>query len=85
MLLVETISNPLLRVADLEALGALARERGLALVVDSTFASPALCRPLNAGATLVVHSVSKYIGGHGDVVGGVAAGSREPPGAPADV
>lgn len=74
-LLVETISNPLLRVADLTALGALARERGLALLVDSTFASPALCRPLNAGATLVMHSVSKYIGGHGDVVGGVVAGS----------
>ena len=75
-LLVETISNPLLRVADLKALGELARERGIALLVDSTFASPALCRPLNAGATLVIHSVSKYIGGHGDVVGGVVAGSE---------
>lgn len=77
VLLVETISNPLLRVADLEALGRLARSRGLTLVVDSTFASPVLCRPLNAGATLVVHSVSKYIGGHGDVVGGVVAGGRD--------
>jgi methionine-gamma-lyase len=74
-LLVETMTNPLLRVADLPALGALARERGLRLVVDSTFASPALCRPLEHGASVVIHSVSKYIGGHGDLIGGVAVGS----------
>jgi cystathionine beta-lyase/cystathionine gamma-synthase len=75
MLLVETITNPLLRVADLPALAGLARSRGLVLVVDSTFATPMLCRPLEAGAHLVVHSVSKYIGGHGDLIGGVAVGS----------
>ena len=76
-ILVETISNPLLRVADLPALGALARERGTALIVDSTFATPALVRPLAYGATVVVHSVSKYIGGHGDLLGGAVVGPRE--------
>ncbi len=75
VLLVETISNPLLRVADVEGLSAVARRHNLALIVDGTFSSPALCRPLASGATLVVHSVSKYIGGHGDLIGGVAAGS----------
>jgi cystathionine beta-lyase/cystathionine gamma-synthase len=75
VLLVETITNPLLRVADLPALAALARSRGLVLIVDSTFATPLLCRPLEHGAHLVIHSVSKYIGGHGDLIGGVAVGS----------
>jgi cystathionine beta-lyase/cystathionine gamma-synthase len=74
-LLVETVSNPLLRVADIPALGALARERGLALLVDATFTTPCLSRPLSQGATVVIHSVSKYIGGHGDLIGGAAAGS----------
>jgi cystathionine beta-lyase/cystathionine gamma-synthase len=74
-ILVETITNPLLRVADLPALGALARAHGVPLIVDSTFASPVLCRPLEHGATVVVHSVSKYIGGHGDLIGGVAVGA----------
>ncbi|HEY2901808.1 MAG TPA: aminotransferase class I/II-fold pyridoxal phosphate-dependent enzyme [Polyangia bacterium] len=74
-LLVETLSNPLLRVADIPALGALARERGIALIVDATFTSPCLSQPLGQGATVVVHSVSKYIGGHGDLIGGAAAGS----------
>jgi cystathionine beta-lyase/cystathionine gamma-synthase len=75
-LLVETISNPLLRVADVSGLSALAQKHGLVLLVDGTFSSPVLSRPLGSGATLVIHSVSKYIGGHGDLVGGVAAGSR---------
>jgi cystathionine beta-lyase/cystathionine gamma-synthase len=74
-LLVESISNPLLRVADVEGLSALARKHDLVLIVDATFSSPALSRPLARGATLVVHSVSKYIGGHGDLIGGIAAGS----------
>ncbi|HXI58585.1 MAG TPA: aminotransferase class I/II-fold pyridoxal phosphate-dependent enzyme [Polyangia bacterium] len=73
--LVETLSNPLLRVANVPALGALARERGLALIVDATFTTPCLSRPLEQGATVVVHSLSKYIGGHGDLMGGVTAGS----------
>jgi cystathionine beta-lyase/cystathionine gamma-synthase len=75
VLLVETLSNPLLRVPDLRALGALARARGVTFVVDSTFTTPCLVRPLEHGANLVVHSVSKYLSGHGDVVGGVVVGS----------
>jgi methionine-gamma-lyase len=63
-----------LRVPDLPALAALARGRGLPLVVDSTFATPLLCQPLAHGADVVIHSVSKYIGGHGDLIGGVAVG-----------
>lgn len=75
VLLVETLSNPLLRVPDLRALAHLARARGLTFVVDSTFTTPCLVRPLALGADLVVHSVSKYLSGHGDVIGGVAVGS----------
>jgi cystathionine beta-lyase/cystathionine gamma-synthase len=75
LLLVETLTNPLLRVPDLPALGALARGAGVALMVDSTFASPVIARPLDHGATLVTHSVSKFIAGHGDVIGGVAVGA----------
>lgn len=70
-LLVETISNPLLRVADLEALARLCRERNVALIVDNTFATPLLVRPLEHGAHLVVHSSTKYLGGHGDTLGGL--------------
>ena len=73
-LLVETLSNPLLRVADVPALAALARERGVALLVDGTFTTPCLSQPLAQGATIVIHSVSKYIGGHGDLIGGAVAG-----------
>ena len=72
LLLVETASNPLLRVPDLPALGRLARRHGFALVVDATISSPVLTRPLEHGATVVVHSLSKYIGGHGDLIGGIA-------------
>jgi cystathionine gamma-synthase/methionine-gamma-lyase len=70
-LLVETISNPLLKVADLPALGELARRYGAGLLVDNTFASPYLCNPLAMGADFVIHSATKYIGGHGDVMAGV--------------
>ena len=78
---VEAISNPLLRLADLPGLARLARGRGLALLVDSTFASPALLRPLEHGATLVHHSATKYLSGHGDVTAGVLAGAAGPIGA----
>jgi O-acetylhomoserine (thiol)-lyase len=67
----ETIGNPLGNVADLSALAAIAHENGLPLVVDNTFASPALCRPIEFGADIVVHSATKFIGGHGTVIGGV--------------
>ncbi len=68
---VETVSNPLLKLADLESLACLAHAVGAALIVDNTFATPYLCPPLALGADYVVHSASKYIGGHGDVLAGV--------------
>jgi len=70
-LLLETVSNPLLRVAPLDRIAELARRAGAALVVDNTFATPLLVRPLELGADLVVHSLTKYLAGHGDVLGGV--------------
>ncbi|MCW2723790.1 MAG: mdeA1 [Frankiales bacterium] len=70
----ETLANPTMSVADLPALSAIARDAGLTFVVDSTFASPAVVRPLEHGVDLVVHSATKYIGGHSDVTGGVAVG-----------
>ncbi len=77
LLYVEALTNPLVRVADLPALAELAHAARAVLVVDATFASPVLVRPLTLGADLVVHSVGKYIGGHGDVGAGVLAGSTE--------
>lgn len=73
----ETIANPTMTVADLPGLAAIAREAGVVLAVDSTFASPAVCRPLALGADLVVHSATKYLGGHSDATGGVVAGAPE--------
>jgi cystathionine gamma-synthase len=67
---VETPTNPLLGIADIAALASAARDAGALLVVDNTFASPYLQRPLALGADVVVHSTTKYIGGHSDVVGG---------------
>src|SRR5579871_4901464 len=69
--LMETISNPLLRVGAIDRVAALAKAAGAALVVDSTFATPLLVRPLELGANLVVHSATKYLAGHGDVLGGI--------------
>ncbi|MBO0868991.1 MAG: cystathionine gamma-synthase [Micromonosporaceae bacterium] len=66
----ESPTNPLLRVADIAPLAAVARQAGALLVVDNTFASPYLQRPLELGADVVVHSTTKYLGGHSDVVGG---------------
>src|SRR5919201_1159609 len=68
----ETIANPTMTVADLPALAEAAAAGGVPLVVDNTVASPFLCRPLEHGAAVVVHSATKYLGGHSDVVGGVA-------------
>lgn len=67
---VETPSNPLLRITDIRAMAALARECGALLVVDNTFLTPLLQQPLSLGADIVVHSTTKYINGHSDVVGG---------------
>jgi cystathionine gamma-synthase/methionine-gamma-lyase len=71
VLVVEQISNPLLRVVDIAALAARAHVAGALLVVDATIATPVLERPLTLGADLVVHSATKYLGGHGDATGGV--------------
>ncbi len=68
--LMETISNPLLRVGELDRVAEIARAAGAALVVDNTFATPVLVRPLELGASLVVHSATKFLAGHGDVLGG---------------
>ncbi|MFB7515552.1 trans-sulfuration enzyme family protein [Streptomyces sp. NPDC056144] len=72
MLYLETIANPTTRVSDIPALAAVAAEAGVPVVVDNTFASPLLFRPLDHGADVVVHSATKYLSGHGDVLGGVA-------------
>ncbi|TMC01567.1 MAG: hypothetical protein E6J41_32780 [Chloroflexi bacterium] len=72
------VSNPLCQVPDLEAIARLGRQNGVHVLVDNTFASPMLCRPLELGATAVVHSATKYIGGHSDLVAGVVVGAAEP-------
>jgi cystathionine beta-lyase/cystathionine gamma-synthase len=77
LLFVETMSNPLVRVVDLPALAATAHEGGALLVVDNTFATPALCRPLEVGADLVMESLTKMMGGHSDVTLGAVAGSND--------
>jgi methionine-gamma-lyase len=76
ILYLETISNPTLVVPDLAALASLAHRHGVTVVVDNTFASPYLCRPLALGADLVVESATKYLSGHSDVLAGAVAGSR---------
>jgi O-acetylhomoserine (thiol)-lyase len=76
-LFVETIGNPLGSIADLEALGGLAKANSIPLIVDSTFATPYLCRPIEWGATIVIHSATKFIGGHGTSIGGVVVDSGD--------
>jgi methionine-gamma-lyase len=72
----ESITNPLLRVADLDAIAAVCRARGVPLVVDATFATPLLQRPIERGAVLSVHSGTKYLSGHGDLLLGVVSGPK---------
>ena len=72
VLIAETISNPLLKVCDIDACGEIAHAVGARLIVDNTFASPYLCRPLEHGADIVVHSATKFLGGHADAMGGIA-------------
>ena len=71
MVWIETPTNPMLKIVDIAAVAALARRRGLRVAVDNTFASPAVQRPLELGAHLVMHSATKYLNGHSDMVGGV--------------
>ncbi len=73
----ESVSNPLLRVGRIDQIAGLARAAGAALVVDSTFATPMLVRPLELGANIVVHSATKYLAGHGDVLGGIVVSDEE--------
>ena len=77
LLYVETVSNPTIIVADLAALAEIAHRHGAILMVDNTFASPYACRPLALGADVVLHSATKYLSGHSDVLAGVAVGSAE--------
>jgi methionine-gamma-lyase len=74
---VETIANPNCGVADLAALGALCRSEGVPCAVDNTFASPYLCTPAEFGFDAVIHSATKYVGGHHDLIGGIACTSAE--------
>jgi O-acetylhomoserine (thiol)-lyase len=78
-LFTETIGNPAGNIADLRALADLAHEHGIPLIVDNTFASPYLCRPIEHGADIVVHSATKFIGGHGTALGGVIVESGKFP------
>ena len=75
-LVMETISNPLLRVGPVDRIAQCAAAAGAALLVDNTFASPLLVRPLELGASIVVHSVTKYLAGHGDVLGGIVVSDQ---------
>jgi cystathionine beta-lyase/cystathionine gamma-synthase len=75
LVLLESPTNPLLRVYDLAAIAAICRQRGILTLADNTFATPFLQLPLQLGCDLVVHSSTKYLGGHSDVVGGVLVGN----------
>ena len=77
LLFCETIGNPRIEIADVPTLASLAGSAGVPLVVDNTFASPILCRPVELGATLSVHSATKFIGGHHDLLGGIVCGGRD--------
>ena len=73
----ETIANPTTEMPDIAAIVEAARERGVPVAVDNTFASPYLCNPLTLGADVVIHSITKYVGGHSDLIGGAIIGSAE--------
>lgn len=77
LIIVETPSNPLMKLTDLAAIAKLARERGIVTLADNTFASPINQRPLDFGIDLVAHSATKYLGGHSDLIAGVVAGKRD--------
>lgn len=77
VLIGETISNPLLKILDVEAAAKIAVEAGAKLIVDNTFATPLLCQPINFGADFVVHSATKFLGGHADATGGIVVAKEE--------
>src|SRR4029078_432277 len=72
MIWIESPSNPLLKLTDLSAIAALAKKRGILCVADNTFATPFVQQPLTLGFDIVVHSVTKYLNGHSDMIGGAA-------------
>src|SRR5699024_5694933 len=74
---VETPINPTMKLIDLEMVASVAKEYGIPVVVDNTFSSPYLQRPLELGCDVVIHSATKYIGGHGDVIAGLAVGRKD--------
>lgn len=76
---IETPTNPLLRVVDIEAIAAVARNAGITTICDNTFATPVLQRPFTYGVDFILHSATKYLGGHGDVVGGIVVTREEHP------
>ncbi|MES2316765.1 MAG: PLP-dependent aspartate aminotransferase family protein [Pseudomonadota bacterium] len=78
MVWVETPTNPMLKLADLAAIANICRERGIITVCDNTFASPIVQRPLEFGIDIVVHSTTKYMNGHSDIIGGIAVVGNEP-------
>lgn len=73
----ETPANPNMRLVDIEAISKIGKAHGARVIVDNTYATPVLTRPIELGADIVVHSATKYMGGHGDLVGGIAVGSAE--------
>ena len=75
----ETISNPRGNVLDIEAVAKIAHEHNIPLMVDNTFATPYLCRPIDHGADIVVHSLTKFMGGHGTSIGGIIVDSGKFP------
>jgi len=77
ILYIETLTNPVLKVCDITAMTAIAKRHNLLCIIDNTFASPWGCQPLSMGADLVIHSTTKYLGGHSDLIGGAVVGSRE--------
>ena len=77
ILYIETLTNPVLKVCDIPAMVDVARRHNLMCIIDNTFASPWACQPLSMGVDLVIHSTTKYLGGHSDIIGGAVVGSRE--------
>jgi cystathionine beta-lyase/cystathionine gamma-synthase len=77
VLYIETLTNPVLKVCDIEAMAKIAKKHNLLCIIDNTFTSPWGCQPLLFGADLVIHSTTKYLGGHSDIIGGAVVGSRE--------
>ena len=77
ILYVETITNPVIKVCDLEAMAAIAKKHGLIAIVDNTFASPYACNPIDYGFDLVIHSGTKYLGGHSDLIAGLVVGRKD--------